>query len=336
MTKEPEQSAQSGSARTAPSKRKEKAEDRMARLMALVPWVAERDGPTVDEVCERFECTPGQLVADLDLLLLCGAYPYSPDQLMEAWTEDDRVWIRYTDWFKRPLHLSHAEGLALVACARALLDVPGSEVDGPLARGLRKVAAVLGVDPDEGFAVALGDADQSVLATLTAALDAGRRVTLAYYSFGRDVHTTRVVSPWRVHSVGGAWYLRGWCHDAGGERRFRIDRVRRATMLGERADPAPAGVDLGDRLTFSPDPSDPVVVLDLLPAARWVAGQYPLARPSIEQPDGALRVALQIAGPAFFERLMLRVGPNARVVDAPAHLRAGASAAAGRVLGRYR
>lgn len=48
------------------------ADDRLRRMLALVPWVAAHDGPAVEEVCMRFGCTERELVEDLGLLFLCG------------------------------------------------------------------------------------------------------------------------------------------------------------------------------------------------------------------------------------------------------------------------
>ncbi|MDQ1377721.1 MAG: proteasome accessory factor, partial [Acidimicrobiaceae bacterium] len=89
------------------------AQDRLARLLAVVPWVAARDGPTIAEVCERFEVTEQDLLDDLDLLFLCGVYPFTPDSLIEVDVADGRVWIRFADYFRRPLRLTAPEGLAL-------------------------------------------------------------------------------------------------------------------------------------------------------------------------------------------------------------------------------
>jgi len=103
------------------------ADDRLRRLLAIVPWIASHDGPTIAEVCERFDVTENELAADLELLWVCGLYPYTPDMLIDVDIDGDRVWIRYAEYFSRPLRLTPAEGLALVAAARAVLAVPGSD-----------------------------------------------------------------------------------------------------------------------------------------------------------------------------------------------------------------
>ena len=60
------------------------AAERLERLLAIVPWVVAQDGPTVAETCERFGISERDLIADLNLLFMCGVYPYTPDTLIEV------------------------------------------------------------------------------------------------------------------------------------------------------------------------------------------------------------------------------------------------------------
>jgi proteasome accessory factor C len=305
------------------------ADERLRRLLALVPWVAAHDGPTVAEVCARFDLTEAELVDDLELLFLCGLHPYTPDMLIEADVSDGRVWIRYAEYFERPLRLTAAEALALVAAGRTLLAAPGADPGGPLARGLAKLAAVLGVDPDQAVEVDPGDAAADVLAVLRAAVGDRRPVELDYYSFGRDEWTRRVVEPSSVFSSAGQWYVSAWCRLVDDERLFRVDRIRSATALDEVFAPRREG---GELAVFTPRAGDPRVELELTPAGRWVAGQYPVEAVT-ERRGGGLRVRLAVSEPAWLERLLLRLGPDARVVKGDAGL---AGQAARRVLARYR
>ena len=107
------------------------ADDRLQRLLAVVPWVAARDGPRLDDVCTRFDCREDELVDDLQMLFLCGLHPYTPDMLIDVDIADGRVWIRYADYFARPLKLTPAEGLALLAAGRTLLATPGADPAAP-------------------------------------------------------------------------------------------------------------------------------------------------------------------------------------------------------------
>lgn len=305
------------------------AESRLHRLLALVPWVVARDGPTLAEACARFACTEAELVGDLDLLFLCGLHPYTPDMLIEVDIADGRVWIRYADYFARPLRLTPSEGLALLAAGQAVLAAPGADPDGPLARGLGKLAVALGVDVAQVVDVDLGATRPEVLATLLEAAASSHQVEIDYYSYGRDRWATRAVDPWAVFSTAGQWYMSGWCHSAGDERLFRVDRVHRAATLGTTfarpAQPAELAV-------FRPRAQDPRVALELAPSGRWLTEQYPVEE-VVELGGGRLRVRLAVSQQAWLERLLLRLGPAATVVEGDAGV--GRSAAC-RLLSRYR
>jgi proteasome accessory factor C len=310
---------------------KESAGDRLGRLLAVVPWVAARDGPPVEEVCRRFGVGEEALLDDLNLLFMCGVYPFTPDVLIDVDVSGGRVWIRMADYFRRPLRLSPQEGLALVSAGSALLAVPGADPDGALATALAKLENVLGVGAEDGLDIELAPVTPTVLNTIRQAVDQHRKLELDYYSFGRDGHSTRVVHPWRVFNANGQWYLAGWCERAVGERLFRVDRISRATPLGAPFDP-PAGRAGGSTDVYHPGPDDPLVVLDLKPPAHWIAEQYPNEGVEI-RPDSVLRVRLRTSEKAWLARLLLRGGPDVEVVEGDA---SGAAHVAAQIRDRYR
>lgn len=302
------------------------AEVEVQRILALVPWLAAHPGAAKRDVAARFGITAEQLERDLLLVLMIGVPPYSPNEYIDVDDDGDTVTIRLADWFRRPLRLTPAEGLALLAAGGALLAVSGSDPAGPLATALAKLARTLGL-PD----VAVDIPSPKVLQEARSAAAAHERIEIQYWSAGRDETTTRRVDPWAVFFANGEWYLTGWCHAAGGDRLFRLDRIRSLRATGEHfeapdAEPDTAGV-------YSPGPDDPLVVLDLPASARWMIERYPAE--SVTEDGGRLRVALRVSERAWLERLLLRAGPGAGVLDPP-DLSEVASGAAARVLRRYR
>jgi proteasome accessory factor C len=304
------------------------AEARLRRLLSIIPWVAEADGPTVADVCARFDCTEAELLADLDLLFMCGLYPYTPDMLIEVDISEGRVWIKFAEYFRRPLRLTPTEALALVAAGQTLLGEPSADEDGPLARGLRKLAGALGLAGDGAVEVELGPAPASVLEVLREGVDRRLQVELEYYSFGRDAWTTRVIEPWAVFSSGGQWYVTGFSVTSASERLFRVDRIQQARLLDAHFDPPEQAPNLD---VYRPRPEDPRVTFDLLPAARWVVEQYPVEHIE-ELGGGRVRARLAVSERAWLERLLLRLGPDADVVDGDA---SPGRDAARRLLQRY-
>jgi proteasome accessory factor C len=307
------------------------AAERLERLLAIVPWVVAQDGPTVAETCERFGIAERDLIADLNLLFMCGVYPYTPDALIEVDVDGGRVWVRFADWFRRPLRLTPPEGLALVAAARALLGVPGEgalDERGALASAVAKLEMVLGAGGEEALEVELGTASAEVLRTFQQAVGEQRKVLVDYYSFGRDEVGERVVRPWRLFSSGGQWYLLAWCEKVADRRLFRVDRARSAVLLDDAFEPPE---DLGPVTVYEGRPDDPLVVLDLAPGARWVVERYP-NEGTMDLGDGNVRVRLRASSKAWLERLLLRAGPDATVVSGAEGV---LPAAARRLLGAY-
>lgn len=308
------------------------AVDRVRRVLAMVPWIAGHDGPTVDEICERFEIDREQLMRDLDVVFLVGLPPYTPDALIEVDIAGDRVWIRYADYFRRPLRVTADEGVALLAAAAAVRNVPGFDPEGPLARGTAKLAAALGVDPEDDLRVELGSGDDDLLATLDRGVAEHRTVRIAHHSDRLGELVERDVDPHRIVAEQGAWYLLGYCHLVDDQRVFRLDRIASASLTDRSFDPpvTPPEVEI-----FAPGDEAPRVTLDLPPDAGWVVEHHPTESVE-EQPGGRLRVRMAVASRPFLERLLLKVGPEAEVVDAPADLAGAHRERAAQLLERYR
>jgi proteasome accessory factor C len=291
-----------------------------------VPWIVANPGRPKAEVAARFGVSVAELESDLDLVLMIGVPPYSPAEYIDVDAEGDTVTISLADYFRRPLRLDPTEGLALLAAGRALLAVPGSDPGGPLATALEKLEAALQL-PDLVVAI---DAPEFLDVVRTAA-DHEERLEIDYWSAGRDELTTRRIDPTTVFFALGEWYVDAWCHRAGDERLFRVDRIRAVRPTGERFDAPDSTLGPGD--VYRPRTDDPRVTLLLPASAAWVAETYP-AETVDETPDGHLRVRLAVSEPAWLARLLLRVGPDARVEDPP-ELRTVAAEAAARIASRY-
>ena len=309
------------------------ARDRLARLLAVIPWVAGQDGAALDDVAGRFDYPRDQLLADLqDVVFFVGVHPFTPDALIDVDIREDKVWIRYADWFSKPLRLTAEEGARLLTAGRSVLGLTGeSDESGPLLRALAKLQLALGEGADQAVEVRLGDAPEEILDTLRRAVADGRRLELDYYSYGRDELTRRQVDPARVFSDHGNWYLAGWCHRAEGDRVFRVDRIRGVQLLDAAVEDRRPAADT----SFTPSGDDPRVQLRLPADARWVIEQYPTEAVT-ERDDGRIDVRMAVTARPWLERLLLRLGPTTEVlgIDGPldADLR---SIAARRVLARY-
>ncbi len=116
------------------------AADRATRILSIVPWVAERDGPDDrGDLRSVRRSSRAELVADLDVVFMVGTPPYTPDTSIDVAIEDDRVWIRLGDYFRRPMRLVPGEALSLLTAGRAWMQTSGVDEDGALGRALDKL-----------------------------------------------------------------------------------------------------------------------------------------------------------------------------------------------------
>jgi predicted DNA-binding transcriptional regulator YafY len=302
---------------------------RLRRLMAIVGWLAKVGEAPIEEVTQRFGLGQDELVRELELAACCGVPPYSPDALMEIVVTDHSVEAFLPEGLARPRRLTPAEGFALSAAAKTILAVPGADVDGSLGSAAAKLEAVLGAR--EGLNVDLSS--PPLLADVQRLVDEHHSADIEYHSGSSDEVTERRVDPVQVVSLDGHWYLDAYCHRAEGLRRFRVDRIRRLDELDDVAGslpaPRPPSAD-----AFVPGPGSEVVELELGPGAAWVLDSVPILD-SAALAGGGIEVTLAVGGTAWFERLLLQAGPEARVVG-PSEWQDVGRRAAERVLARYR
>jgi predicted DNA-binding transcriptional regulator YafY len=301
---------------------------RLRRLLALVGWLAQVGEAPIADAATRFGVSEKELVAELELAACCGIPPYTPDTLMEIEVSEHSVRAFLPAEYARPRRLTPAEGFAVAASARLLLAVPGSD-DDALQRALAKLDAALGSREAVGLDV---DAPAH-LAAVREAADTHQALEIDYLSGSRDELTTRIVEPVQVATIDGHWYLDAYCHRAGDMRRFRVDRIGAARPLEHSPGPAVTRSRPLEEM-FVPGPGAVEVHLQLGPAAQWVPESIPVRAVRRAEDGTVTDVVLDVSGMAWFERLLVQLGPAARVVSPP-ELTGLAAEAAGRVLRRY-
>jgi proteasome accessory factor C len=300
----------------------------------MLQWAAQHpDGVPVADLCARFRLKPADLARELDLASMIGADAANYDEMpFEVFVEDGLVFVRLFA-FRRPMRLTPAEGLALVAAADVLVDRAGPDAAGPLERALEKLAALLGIEPGQAIEVELDPDGGPTGARLRGAIEADQQVAFTYWTYGSDEVRRRTADPWDLFVERSTWYLVAWDHDADAARHFRLDRMDEVEVLdAARSSRAPS--DLAKQTGV--DGSAPQVVLDLGPGARWVAEAHPVLDAEA-MPDDRLRVTLAVSAPAWLERLLLRLGDEAEIVRIDERLGSTdlAASAARRVLARY-
>lgn len=319
------------------------AQDRLRRLLVMLPWLMDVGEVELSTVAARFDMTEAQVQRDLELVAMCGLPPFV-DEMIDVFVDDGMVFVGVPRLFTRPLRLTAPEGFALLAAGRAAMELPGADPHGPLGRGLAKLASALGsvdggraagaeepagADDTAGVAV-----DLSRPAFTEEVLEASANadeLRVRYYSPTRDASTERLVVPRHVFVDAGNWYVVADDDRSGERRTFRIDRIETLEATGRRV---PTDVPASAPEAFFLDADLPRAILRLSPAGRWVAEQYPVDEVREVAPPGWVEVTMPVASERWLSRLLIRLGPDAEVVS-PQRARTAAADMARSILARY-
>lgn len=328
------------------------AEERLSRLLVMLPWVMERGvaaGGSIplSDVADRFALSESEVVAELELASMCGLPPYV-DELIDVFIDEGMVYVGVPRLFTRPLRLNAMEAFELLMAARSVMHLPGSDPQGPLGRGLAKLARALGAsempdlasDPAAALGLEVDLADplaavmRPVLDAVVQAIEATEIIEVEYWHPDRGDVAPRRVCPLQVFTERGHWYLvaRDLARHDETARIYRVDRMLEVRSTGEVCEhgdvalPEPGAWFVGAHVEE--------IELEVDPEGMWITESYPLI--AVGEPDsrGARRVRLAVASRAWVERLLLRLGPAARVI-APVEYAEWARDAALRILASY-
>lgn len=284
-----------------------KTVSRLSRILALIPYVLERQVAEVDDLLERFDYTREQLTRDLNTVFVCGLPGYGPGDLMEAYIDEDDVIIDAADYFTNAPRLSPTEALGLLAAGMTVIGM--GEASPALESAVGKLAAAAIPDAESALTVDLLDESKNVSKLRQAAAE-HKLVHITYRSVGKETTTERDIEPWIVFATLGRWYVMGYCRLVEDERTFRVDRIRELTVGSEEFTPPDRIPEPMVGYTASAD--DVVCVIDLFPNAYWVLEYYPVD--VMSQTEKKTRIRFSAPDAELPARLLLRLGADAKLV----------------------
>ena len=228
------------------------------------------------ELVERFHIPEDQLDDHLQLLNLVnfGGGCYA----VYASLDGDEVRVDkelFGDTFRRPPRLTPLEARAIRLALEFVGPMIAAEAQTPLERVRRKLEETFGEFdlPDRPPEPEAGSEEEKLIRTLSQAIREQRLVEIDYVAVGEEL-STRTIEPHALERELPWWYVHSWDRTRDAQRSFRLDRMRRATLLDERFESRP-GLEprkLRDvriaRVLFDPE------------VARWriERGALPLAR----------------------------------------------------------
>lgn len=297
------------------------AQDKLAFLLALVPYLMDRDRVSVAEAAEHFGVEQEQLRDAVRLIAVSGipgeTNAYQPGDLFDiAWDDfedNDQIVLTHQVAIDDSPRFSAREAAALIAGLQYLTALPENADRDAIGSLMAKLARGASAAPSQ-LAVARSETDEA-LATIRDAVIAGVQVEFDYLS-SRGERERRRVDPLRIESVDQDWYLRGWDHLRTAIRTFRLDRIDDLVATEEPITYRPGDVKLPETLFTGTDEDQLVTVEVSASAVPLIEDYIPEGAERVER-DGRIRTSVRVAHFHGLKRLVAGLSGVLTVLDPP-------------------
>jgi proteasome accessory factor C len=313
------------------------AQDKLAFLLSLVPYLMDRQSVSVAEAAAHFGVPVAQIRSAVELIAVSGipgeTTQYQHGDLFDiAWDDfeqNDVIVLTNLVAIDDSPRFSAREAAALIAGLQYLSALPENADRQAIATLMSKLARGASSEPSQ---VAVENSETSELLSLVRrAVAEGVQLEFDYSGLRGQVERRRV-DPLRVESLDADWYLRGYDHLREAVRTFRLDRISAAAVSDRPISFRASDVLLPDSL-FEGSPDDVVVTIEIDTAASSLLADY--APDEVEDiGDGRTRLRLRVQQFGSLARLVVGL-PGRPLVLEPAAARAAVREWAERAWERY-
>jgi proteasome accessory factor BC len=220
------------------------APERFGLLQALLAYLLAACGEErgtlldADELAERFAIPREELQETLSLLNLVNFGGGCYTVYAEIDDETGRVRVDkelYGDVFRKAPKLTPLEARAIRLAIEYVGPTIAADAHTPLARVRRKLEETFGqFELAPSGAARPGDDEEALVRTLSEGAEKRRLVELEYLKEGEEEPATRLVEPYTIERELPFWRVHTWDRTVDGPRTYRLDRMRSATLTGDR------------------------------------------------------------------------------------------------------
>jgi proteasome accessory factor C len=298
--------------------------DRIFQLHAIL--ASRRTGISLEDLMARLECSKSTLYRAVNVLKDTLHAPVEFDAEAGGFRYAD---VKGAEAFELPgLWFTPAELQALAVMQRLLKDVGGgllTEHLGALSKRLDELTRHGRLNLGEAasrlrFPAIASRPPGPAFQTAASATLQRKKLWIEYHARGSDERSERTVSPQRITHYRESWYLDAWDESKAALRSFAIDRILRATPLGEFAINVP-DADLDTHYAsaygiFGGVADKLAVLMFSKERARWVADEvWHPKQQGRNLEDGSYELKIPYRDSRELVMDILRHGPHVLVIE---------------------
>jgi proteasome accessory factor BC len=222
------------------------APERFAVLQALLAYLLAQCGedraaeiPAATLLASFPSIPPDELEEHLSLLNLVnfggGCYTVYAELAGDSVHVDKELW---GDTFRAAPRLTPLEARAIRLALEYVGPMIAADAHSPLTRVRKKLEETFGqFDLERTPEPQAGGEEVDLVGTLARGMRELRLVEIEYQKEADSAPSTRLVEPYSFGRELPNWYVHTWDRTSGGERSFRLDRMRSATLTKESFEP---------------------------------------------------------------------------------------------------
>jgi len=284
-----------------------KSESRFSRILKMVPFLSTHQGISIKEACEIFEVNERDLIADLNLLWVCGLPGYSHLELIDVQFDGGYISISNADSISKPRKLTYEESSALIVALNSLLLSVDNHSKEQILNLIAKLVKISErVDPIVSIDISTLTKNPEI-ELIDKAIHQNLQLSIDYYSPTTDTLTSRVIAPLEyLETSSGKKYVYAWCYAAEDFRQFKLERIRAVRDTQEKAHKFEgSSKSRGTQKNF--------IELELNEKALWFAEEWGIQNLGRNQSDEGFIGTVNLHNHDWAVRAVLALGGELRI-----------------------
>ena len=200
----------------------ESAVDRVTRVLDLVPFILENPGIEVSVLAAKFSISEKQILADLELIFMCGLPGYTPYELIDLAFEDGVVTVIDPQVLDKPRVFTEVEAVVLNL---GLSIIKNAINDPDQVKSIDDLQKKIGAKFTSISEISFTTNKPAFYDQVSEAINMNAAVNLTYNSISRDEVSDRFVIPKRIYLAQGNFYFIAIDTNSNQERHYRMDLI---------------------------------------------------------------------------------------------------------------
>ena len=205
-------------------------QNQVERLLDLVPYLTSNQGVALEKIASDFHTDKSTVIDDLNTLWMCGLPGYTPLELIDLSFDTGYVTIRNAEVLSKPRKLSNME-IATIIIGLHILKESIQSVNPhylSISNLLTRLTSNSTVPIPESV---FSNISPEIKSVCSKAVNEKCDLSITYHSYAKDEETKRKIYPFGFVVIDGQEYLKSFCHESGGIRMFRMDRIKSAEII---------------------------------------------------------------------------------------------------------